>query len=102
MRPDLGLLDVHVHGGVRLCLLYLHGGRKVGLVSCDGAGRGGGQSVSMMTKVGGTSCRELGMRVGLVLSCMVEVEMVRQWLNHLTRISLPFVVRWSLSALYKF
>ena len=98
----MGLLDVHVHGGVRLCLLYLHGGRKVGLVSCDGAGRGGGQSVSMMTKVGGTSCRELGMRVGLVLSCMVEVEMVRQWLNHLTRISLPFVVRWSLSALYKF
>ena len=37
---------------------------------------GGGQSVSVMTKVGGTSCRELGMRVGLVLSCMVEVEMV--------------------------
>ena len=96
MRPDLGLLDVQVHGGVRLCLLYLRGGRKVGLVNCDGAGRGGGgQSVSMMTKVVGTSCRELGMRVGLVLSCMVEVEMVRQWLNHLTRISLPFVVRWS-------
>ena len=70
----------------------------------DGAGRGGGgaQSASVMTKVGGTSCRELGMRVGLVLSCMVEVEMVRQWLNHLTRISLPLVVRWSLSALYKF
>ena len=44
MRPDLGLLDVHVHGGVRLCLLYLHGGRKVGLVSCDGAGSGGGGS----------------------------------------------------------
>ena len=101
MRPDLGLLDVQVHGGVRLCLLYLHGGRKVGLVSCDGAGKGG-QSVSMMTKVGGTSCRELGMRVALVLSCMVEVEMVGQWLTHLTRISLPFVVRWSLSALYKF
>ena len=59
-------------------------------------GGGGGQSVSLMTKVGGTSCRELGMRVGLVLSCMVEVEMVRQWLNHLTRMSLPFVVRWSL------
>ena len=97
----MGLLDVQVHGGVRLCLLYLHGGRKVGLVSCDGAGRGM-QSVSMMTKVGGTSCRELGMQVGLVLSCMVEVEMVRQWLNHPTRISLPFVVRWSLSALYKF
>ena len=37
---------------------------------------GGGQSVSVMTKVVGTSCRELGMRVGLVLSCMVEVEMV--------------------------
>ena len=73
----MGLLDVHVHGGVRLCLLYLHGGGKVGLVSCDGAG--GGQSVSVMTKVGGTSCRELGMRVGLVLSCMVEVEMVRLW-----------------------
>ena len=67
-----------------------------------GGGGGGGQSASVMTKVGGTSCRELGMRVGLVLSCMVEVEMVRQWLNHLTRISLPFVVRWSLSALYKF
>ena len=101
MRPHLGLLDVQVHGGVRLCLLYLHGGRKVGLVSCDGAGRGR-QSVSVMTKVGGTSCRELGMRVGLVLHCMVEVEMVRQWLNHLIRIVLPFVVRWSLSALYKF
>ena len=43
MRPDLGLLDVQVHGGVRLCLLYLHGGGKVGLVSCDGAGRGGSQ-----------------------------------------------------------
>ena len=100
----MGLLDVHVHGGVRLCLLYVHGGRKVGLVSCDGAGRGWGgeQSVSMITEVGGTSCGELGMRVGLVLSCMVEVEMVRQWLNHLTRISLPFVVRWSLSALCKF
>ena len=41
-------------------------------------GGGGGQSVSVMTKVGGTSCRE-GMRVGLVLSCMVEVEMVRLW-----------------------
>ena len=67
-----------------------------------GEGGGGGQSVSVMTKVGGTSCRELGMQVGLVLSCMVEVEMVRQWLNHLTRISLPFVVRWSLSALNKF
>ena len=95
---------MHVHGGVRLCLLYLHGGGKVGLVSCDGAGRGGGggQSVSVMTKVGGTSCSELGMQVGLVLSCMVEVEMVRQWLNHRTRISLPFVVSWSLSALYKF
>ena len=38
----MGLLDVHVHGGVRLCLLYLHGGGKVGLVSCDRAGRGGG------------------------------------------------------------
>ena len=49
---------------------------------------GGGQSVSVMTKVGGTSCRHLGMRVGLVLSCMVEVEMVRQWLDHLTRICL--------------
>ena len=72
MRPDLGLLDVQVHGGVRLCLLYLHGGGKVGLVSCDGAGRER-QSVSVMTKVGGTSCRELGMQVGLVLSCMVEV-----------------------------
>ena len=48
MRPDLGLLDVQVHGGVRLCLLYLHGGRKVGLVSCDGAGRGwGGGAVSI-------------------------------------------------------
>ena len=47
MRPDLGLLDVHVHGGVRLCLLYLHGGRKVGLVSCDGAGRWGGGAVSI-------------------------------------------------------
>ena len=58
-------------------------------------GGGGGQSVSVMTKVGGTSCWELGMQVGLVLSCMVEVEMVRQWLNHLTRISLPFLVRWS-------
>ena len=67
-----------------------------------GGGGGGAQSASVMTKVGGTSCRELGMRVGLVLNCMVEVEMVRQWLNHLTRISLPFVVRWSLSALYKF
>ena len=77
LRPDLGLLHVHVHGGVRLCLLYLHGGGKVGLVSCDGAGRGR-QSVSVMTKVGGTSCRE-GMRVSLVLSCMVEVEMVRLW-----------------------
>ena len=57
---------MHVHGGsgVRLCLLYLHGGGKVGLVSCDGAGSGG-QSVSVMTKVGGTSCRE-GMRVGLI------------------------------------
>ena len=39
---------------------------------------GGGQSVSVMTKVGGSSCRELGMRVGLVLSCMVEVEMGRE------------------------
>ena len=60
----MGLLDVH--GGVGLCFLYQHGGGKVGLVSCDGAGRGD-QSVSVMTKVGGTSCRE-GMRVGLVLS----------------------------------
>ena len=60
----MGLLKVH--GGVGLCLLCLHGGGKVGLVSCDGAGRGG-QSVSVMTKVGGKSHRE-GMGVGLVLS----------------------------------
>ena len=39
---DLGLLDVS--GGVGLCLLFLHGGGKVGLVSCDGASRRGGGS----------------------------------------------------------
>ena len=90
MRPDLGLLDVHVHGGVRLCLLYLHGGGKVGLVSCDGAGRGGGAVSIYDDKSRGNILHG------------VEIEMVRQWLNHLTRISLPFVVRWSLSAPYKF
>lgn len=67
----MGLLDVHV-GGVGLCLLDLHGG----LESCDGAGRGG-QSVSVMTKVDGTSCRE-GMGGGFG-SGLDEVDMVRQW-----------------------
>ena len=75
-----------VHGGV----LYLHGGGKLGLVGCDGAGRGG-QSVSVMKKVGGTSCKE-GMGGGFG-SELVEVDMVRQWSNHLTRISLPLVAR---------
>ena len=54
---------------------------------------GGGESVSVMTKVGGTSCRE-GMGGGFG-SKLVEVDVVRQWRNQLTRISLPFVVRWS-------
>ena len=39
--------------------------RIVGLKGCDGAGRGG-QSVSVMTRGEGTSCRE-GMGVCLVL-----------------------------------
>ena len=46
-------------------------------MSCDGASRGGGQSVSVMTKVGVTSCRE-GMGGGFG-SKLVEVDMVRQW-----------------------
>ena len=66
----MGLVDVHV-GGVGLCLLCLHGG----LESCDGAGNGG-QSVSVITKEEGTSCRE-GMGGGFG-SGLVEVEVVRQ------------------------
>ena len=45
-------------------------------MDCDGAGRGG-QSVSVMKKVGGTSCRE-GMGGGFGFE-LVEVDVVRQW-----------------------
>ena len=87
-------------GGVGgLCLLYLHGEGIVGLKGCDGAGRGG-QPVSVMTRGEGTSCRE-GMG-GVFGSGLVGLDVVMQWWNQLTRMSLPFVVRWSLSALYKF
>ena len=44
-------------------------------VGCDGAGRGG-QLVSVMKKVGGTSCRE-GMGGGFGFE-LVEVDVVRQ------------------------
>ena len=62
----LGLVGVWVGEGVGvgvyagvvgLCLLYLYGEGMVGLKGCDGAGRGG-QSVSVMTRGEGTSCRE--------------------------------------------
>ena len=86
-------------GVVRLCLLYLYGEGIVGLKGCDGAGRGG-QSVSVMTRGEGTSCRE---GVGDVFGFwLVGLDVVMQWWKQLTRMSLPFVVRWSLSALYKF
>ena len=71
----MGLVDVHV-GGVGLCLLCLCEGGKIGLEGCDGAGRGG-QSVSVMMKVEGTSCGE-GMGGGFG-SGLVEVDVVRQW-----------------------
>ena len=91
---------VGVHAEVvGLCLLYLYGEGIVGLKGCDGAGRGG-QSVSVMTRGEGTSCRE-GMG-GVFGSGLVGLDVVMQWWNQLTRMSLPFVVRWSLSALYKF
>ena len=35
-------------------------------------------------------------------SGLVGLDVVMQWWNHLTRMSLPFVVRWSLSPLYKY
>ena len=91
---------VGVHAGVvRLCLLYLYGEGIVGLKGCDGAGRRG-QSVSVMTRGEGTSCRE---GIGDVFgSGLVGLDVVIQWWKQLTRMSLPFVVRWSLSALYKF
>ena len=100
----LGLVGVGVavgvHAGVvRLCLLYLYGEGIVGLKGCDGAGRRG-QSVSVMTRGEGTSCREgMGDVFG---SGLVGLDVVMQWWKQLTRMSLPFVVRWSLSALYKF
>ena len=93
-------VGVGVHAGeAGLCLLYLYGEGIVGLEGCDGAGRGG-QSVSVMTRGEGTSCRE-GMG-GVFGSGLVGLDVVTQWWNQLTRMSLPFVVRWSLSDLYKF
>lgn len=71
----LGLVGVHA-GGVGLCLLYLYGEGIVGLEGCDGAGRGG-QSVSVMTRGEGTSCR-VGM--GCVFaSGLVGLDVVMQW-----------------------
>ena len=92
-------VGVHAGGGGGLRLLYLYGEGIVGLEGCFGAGRGG-QSVSVMTRGEGTSCSEG--RGGVFGSGLVGLDVVMQWWNHLTRMSLPFVVRWSLSPLYKF
>ena len=72
----LGLVGVGVHeGGVRLCLLYLYD-CIVGLEGCDGAGRGG-QSVSVITRGEGTSCRVC---MGCVFaSRLVGLDVVMQW-----------------------
>ena len=67
----MGLLDVH--GGAGLCLLICMEEEKLGWVVMGQVG----QSVSVMTKVGGTSCRE-GMGGGFG-SELVEVDVVRQW-----------------------
>jgi hypothetical protein len=56
LGPGLGLVRVHARG-VGLRLLYLHGDGILGLEGCDGAGRSG-QSVSVIRRGEGTSCRE--------------------------------------------
>jgi len=58
-----------------LRLVGVHAG-GVRLEGCDGAGRGG-QSISVITRAEGTSCRE-GMG-GVVGSGLIELDVVRQW-----------------------
>ena len=72
---SLGLEGVHARG-VGLRLLYLRGDGILGLEGCDGAGRAG-QSVSVIKRGEGTSCRE-GME-GLVGSGWDGVGVVMQW-----------------------
>ena len=56
-------------------MLYLHGGGKVGLVSCDGAGRG---PVSICDDKSSGNILQGGHGSGFG-SKLVEVDMVRQW-----------------------